>query len=34
VRSVYLIAAMSIWSAAAFASEIREFDIRTLEKLG
>jgi hypothetical protein len=34
MRTVYLILVVLFFSTTAFASEIREFDIKTLEKLG
>jgi hypothetical protein len=34
MRTVYLILVVLFFNTTAFASEIREFDIKTLEKLG
>ena len=34
MRTVYLILVVLFFNTIAFASEIREFDIKTLEKLG
>ncbi len=34
MRTVYLILVVLLFNTIAFASEIREFDIKTLEKLG
>jgi hypothetical protein len=34
MRTVYLILVVVFFNTTAFASEIREFDIKTLEKLG
>jgi hypothetical protein len=34
MRALHVVASMSILSASVFASEIREFDLRTIERLG